>query len=455
MRNIFKRKSQKLKYVGQNKNAAWRRYQKSFKKKYATRKTFSRLPHYLLILLVSVLILKGGFYLLEGVLAGAKERDKDDGPEIARIERPEIRNLLEPRDLVNPEDTVIRKKINGREYVFHTSIEPRLQRSVLSMLDTRWARYIAIVVMEPDTGRILAMASHGGNGSLANTCLSADFPAASLFKIVTAAAAIEACSFKPDRMILFNGGKYTLYKSQLKDIENKYTNRITFESAFAQSVNPVFGKIGMNYLGRAVLEKYALNFGFNREIGFDLPLEPSAAPISDRSYNWAEVACGFNKKTRISPVHGAMLAASIIYNGRMMEPRLIDTVTVNDRQVYRQKPEPFIRSMSPQTALMLKPLMHTSLTSGTARGSFNDARGRQIIENFEIGGKTGSINNNPEQIRYDWFSGYARHKNSSAKIAVSVMVAHEKYIGTRSPEYFRKIVEEYFHNSFQAAGFRK
>ncbi|MFW5908873.1 MAG: penicillin-binding transpeptidase domain-containing protein, partial [Desulfosalsimonas sp.] len=249
--------------------------------------------------------------------------------------------------------------------------------------------------------------------------------------------------------------KYTLYKSQLKDIENRYTNRITFESAFAESVNPVFGKIGMNFLGRAALEKYASDFGFNREIVFDLPLEPSVAPISDISYNWAEVACGFNKKTRISPIHGAMLAASVIYNGRMMEPRLVDTVTVNDRTVYRQKSEPFIRSMSPQTALMLKPLMHTSIAAGTARGSFNDSRGMRIIENFEIGGKTGSINNNPEQIRYDWFSGYARHKNSSDKIAVSILVAHEKYIGTRSPEYFRKTVEEYFHNSFQTAGIRK
>ncbi|MFP4193806.1 MAG: penicillin-binding transpeptidase domain-containing protein [Desulfobacterales bacterium] len=456
MANIFKRKSGKFKYVGQEGNAAWRRYQRSFKKKSAKRRTLSRLPLYLILLLVSVLILKGGFYLLGGVLAGANENERDEGdsPGIVRIERPEIRNLLESQDFVNTEDPVIRKTINNREYVFHTTLDPDLQRSVVSMLDKKWARHIAIVVMDPGTGKILAMASHDKNDPDANPCLSADFPAASLFKIVTAAAAIENCGFDPDKELPYNGGKYTLYKSQLKDTENKYTNRITFESAFAQSVNPVFGKIGKNHLGGDTLEKFAFDFGFNREIGFDLPLEPSIAPISEHSYNWAEVACGFNRKTRISPIHAAMMAASIIYNGRMMKPRLIDKVTVSNRKVYRQKPES-IRPVSPQTALMLKPLMHTSLTSGTARGSFMDKSGRAILKNFEVGGKTGSINYNPEQIRYDWFTGYARRKGTSNKIAVSVLVAHEKYIGMRSPSYFRKIVEAYFHNSFQTAGAQK
>ncbi|MFW6297710.1 MAG: penicillin-binding transpeptidase domain-containing protein [Desulfosalsimonas sp.] len=392
---------------------------------------------------------------MKGMPAGAGEQSQDDSPDIVRIEHSEIKNLLEPTDFVNPEDNIIRKKIGDHDYAFSTTLDPYLQHFVTSMIDTKWAKHIAIVVMEPETGRILAMASHDKNNPDANACLSAKFPAASLFKIVAAAAAIETCGFQPDRLIPFNGGKYTLYKSQLKNTENKYTNRITFESAFAQSVNPVFGKIGQNHLGKTVLEKYALDFGFNQEIEFDLPLEASIAPISDQSYNLAEVACGFNRDTLISPVHGAMLAASVIYNGRMMKPRLIDSIKISKRTVYRQKPEPFIRPVSPQTAQLLKPLMHASVTSGTARGSFLGTSGRALLENFEIGGKTGSINHNPEQIKYDWFTGYARHKDTSNKIAVSVLVAHEKFIGVRSTEYFCKIVEQYFQKLVQTAEFQK
>lgn len=457
MADIFKRKSRKLKFAKQNTTAAWRRYQRSYRKKTAKRRTLARLPGYLLILCMAVLLVKGGFYILEWRLSDSGEgaQNADVQPAIKRLDHSELRKLLDPADFINPENNVIRKKIANREYTFQTTLDPQLQRAVVSMLDPRWARHIAIVVMEPETGRILAMASHNSKDTPANPCISADFPAASLFKIVSAAAAIETCGFKPEKEISFNGGKYTLYKSQLKETENRYTNHITLESAFAQSVNPVFGKIGRDYLGKTMLEKYAADFGFNREIVFDLPLETSIAPVSDKSYNWAEVACGFNKDTRISPLHGAMLAGSVINNGIMVEPRLIDTVALDERTVYRQKKELLARPVSPKTARLIKPLMHASITRGTARASFRGTRGSAIHENFEIGGKTGSINYNPELLRYDWFVGYARHKETGKKIAVSVLVTHEEYIGTRSSEYFRKIIEEYSQNYIQTAGIQK
>lgn len=452
---LFKRRNQKLKYVRQNSSAAWQRYQRRYKKIAAKRRSYARIPGYLLILLIAVLLLKGGLYLFEGVLADPGGKEVSEEAEVKSINRSELRELLDPADFINPQDTVIRKKYGDLQYRFHTTLDPDLQKSVVSMLDRKWARHIAIVVMDPETGRILAMASHDKKDSGANPCLSAEFPAASLFKIIAAAAAIEACGFKPDREISFNGGKYTLYKSQLKDTQNKYTNRITLESAFAQSVNPVFGKIGIDHLGKEMLEKYAANFGFNREIGFDLPVDRSVAPISEQSYNWAEVACGFNRDTRMSPLHAAMLASSVIYNGRMVKPRLIDRVAADGKTVYSQKPESFLRPVSPHTSRLLKPLMRTSLTRGTARGAFSDARGRAMLENYEIGGKTGSINYNPEHIRYDWFAGYARHKEMKKKLAVSVLVAHEKYIGTRASSYFREIVEKYFRQQLKTAELEK
>jgi hypothetical protein len=63
-----------------------------------------------------------------------------------------------------------------------------------------------------------------------------------------------------------------------------------------------------------------------------------------------------------------------------------------------------------------------------------------------VGGKTGSINDNPEKVKYDWFAGYARHKKTGKTIAAAVIVAHKDYIGVRAPEYFRKIVYDYMQH---------
>ena len=66
-------------------------------------------------------------------------------------------------------------------------------------------------------------------GEQENLCLKARFPAASLFKIVAAAAAIEARGFHPDKTLTYRGGRYTLYKSQLKKRQDRYSNRISLQ----------------------------------------------------------------------------------------------------------------------------------------------------------------------------------------------------------------------------------
>lgn len=451
MTRLNRRKSPDIRRPTRN-NTAWRRYQDKLKHKSATRKTLRRLPGYVLILCIALLLIKGGFFLLETMMSRPTTQSTAGTPETERIDRSGLRQRIDPAAFVNARESKIQSQSGARTYTFHTSLDPDLQESLISMMDHKWSRQVAIVVMDPQTGSILGMASLDKTDSSTDPCLSAAFPAASLFKIITAAAAMENCGYGPETQLNFNGGKYTLYRSQLKENVNKYTNSITLEHAFAQSVNPVFGKIGKNCLGGANLEKYATRFGFNREINFDLPLDTSVVKISDQAYNWAEIACGFNSTTRISPVHGAMLAAAVVNNGRLMVPRIVDMASVNDRVVYRGKTEILDRCMTPETARRLRPLMDASVTRGTARGSFRGKSGQELLKNFHIGGKSGSMNNNPEQLRYDWFAGYAQHRQSGEKIAVSVVVTHEKYIGTRAPEYFRKIISDYFQNRINTSG---
>lgn len=442
---VFRKRKINISQAGIH-TSSWRKYQFRLRQKYTARQTIRRLPAYLMILLAGILTIKGGFFLLGLLQSTSANQHPVLLPEIESITRSQLLKLIDPIDFINPEHPVIHKKIAMRECSLYTTIDERLQNSVVSMMDPRHARQIGIVVMEAQTGKILAMATHDRDDPDVNNCINAVFPAASLFKIISAAAAMETCNLAPDSRLAYNGGKYTLYKSQLTDINNKYTNHVTLENAFAESINPIFGKIGKQHLDKSVLEQYAQAFGFNREISFDLPLDTSIAAISEKPYNWAEIACGFNRTTRISALHAAMLASAVINNGIMMKPLLIEQAAINNRVAFRQNPEMLCRAIHPETAAQMQPLMNTAVTRGTARSSFRGAQGSAVLDQFEVGGKTGSINDNPLQIKYDWFAGYARHKKTGKAIAAAVIVAHKDYIGVRAPEYFRRIVYDYMQH---------
>ena len=92
--------------------------------------------------------------------------------------------------------------------------------------------------------------------------------------------------YNPDTVLKFNGYKHTLYKKQLTDTTNRYTNKVSFKNSFAQSVNPVFGKIGTLHLKKKVLDRYAQAFGFNRPIDFELPVANSHINITPKPYHW-------------------------------------------------------------------------------------------------------------------------------------------------------------------------
>ncbi len=338
---------------------------------------------------------------------------------------------------------------DGRKYRIDTSLDISLQDFLLKKINRFTSRYIGIVGMNPDAGKILFMVGFDKTNRSNNPCVDNRFPAASIFKIVTASAAIEKCGFRLGSTLTFNGMKHTLYKSQLRDRTNRYTNSITFRDSFAQSVNPVFGKIGSLYLGKAVLEKYATAFGFNRRVDFEIQLAPSTVSFSDEPYQWAEIACGFNRETTLSPLHGALIAASTLNQGRLIEPTIVEQITDDKGEIiYRSRHITINQAITPQASKMIHRLMKTTINSGTCRKIFKGYKNDDILSKLNIGGKTGSIFNKSHDMRYDWFVGFAEDKNGRKKIAISIVVAHEKYIGPRASFYAKIAMKQNFRNYF-------
>lgn len=360
-----------------------------------------------------------------------------------------VQNLIDDISLVNLENKRIDVFNNGERYSVDTTLDIPLQNFILKKLDTSTARYIGIVGMDPSTGEVLSMVSYDKTDPSSNLCVDSKFPAASIFKIVTASAAIEKNGFHPNRQLKYNGMKHTLYKSQLKKKTNKYTQRVSFQDSFAQSINPVFGKIGVYYLGKTALEEYAEAFGFNQNINFEIQVDPSGVHLSDTPYQWAEIACGFNQDTTISPLHGAMMASAIVNRGRLMEPAIVvRIVDENGNVIYRNKSVSMSQAISPEASKTLNALMTATISSGTAKKSFKGYRKDKILSRLNIGGKTGSMDNDTHDARYDWFVGFAEEKGGTAKFAVAVIVAHEKYIGLRASYYARTAMKSYFSNYF-------
>ena len=436
----------------------WRNYQSVLKRSAARKRRRHTALKYAAVLIV---VLMGLYGIIGGLGGAACHHRPADGPAAShtggrsgdhfrkRLDKHQVQSLLSSKLFVNLRQKSFDLNHGGRHLHVETSLDMPLQRYLLDRMDPSTSRYIGIVAMEPSTGRVLAMVGFDKNDSSNNPCVNSQFPAASVFKIVTAAAAIEKYHFNPDTPMTYNGRKYTLYKSQLKDKKNKWTRKITLRDSFAQSVNPVFGKIGALMLGKSVLEEYAQAFGFNRQIDFEIPLPPSSVTISDDPYQWAEIASGFNRETRISPLHGAMMAATILNQGRFVEPSIVDRIADQEgRIIYRGHPKAIKQAIKPEGARVMNRLMAETIKSGTCRKIFRGYRRDKILSRLNIGGKTGSIHNKNHDTRYDWFVGFAEEKNGTEKIVLSIVVAHEEYIGVRAGQYARMAIKHYFQNYF-------
>lgn len=440
------------------KGSNWRNYQKKLKRTAAVNKFIKNIPKYSAVLLSVLIFVCGIISSLGGIACHytpiLNDNKSDNKADIHHshkksITKRDVQTLVDGKSLINLNEKSFDFVFNEQNFRVDTSLDIPLQQFMLDNLDQSTAQYIGIVAMDPNTGRILSMVSYDKTSQYNNSCIDNSFPAASIFKIVTAAAAIEKCNFNSGSILKYNGGKHTLYKSQLKKRTNRYTNKITFRDSFAQSVNPVFGKIGSLYLGKTVLENYAEAFGFNQNIDFEIPVAPSYIYLSDEPYQWAEIACGFNQETTLSPLHGALIISAILNQGRLVEPTVVDQITDETGQViYRSHLVTLNQAITPKSAKVVNNLMEATIKSGTCRKAFRGYRKDQILSKLNIGGKSGSIDNKTHDARYDWFVGFAEEKDGHEKLVMSVIVAHEKYIGTRASHYARMAMKQYFRNYF-------
>ncbi|MBR4917442.1 MAG: penicillin-binding protein [Fibrobacter sp.] len=298
-----------------------------------------------------------------------------------------------------------------------------LAEKIDNMLRRFKPMHSAILVVEPNSNEIIAWGEtkdykvqNEPDYISRNT-----FPAASLAKTITIAAAMESNRYSLNSPIPDRGAHHTLYKNQLRVPENYTGPTIELQDAYAKSANPPLGIIGLN-VGAKRLRDAAKVLGYNMNFPGGFPGRSNYAP-PDSGYGLAEVSCGFIQSTTLTPLLAAAQVRSILTKKPLEIPWASDLAGYAPKSRIALD----IGKFSDNTYYGLRAAMVRSVTNGTARKHISTKNmARKNFNALTIGGKTGSLDGNDPNGRYEWFMGFAQSKDDPKKaIVVVIMQVHD------------------------------
>lgn len=307
------------------------------------------------------------------------------------------------------------------------TIDARYQKDLVALLKSYAVPYGAVAAVEPATGRVLALAEYSHDApQMRGLPLKAVYPAASVFKIVTGSALLEA-GVGADESVCFHGGKRRLSEKLLQDSKRDYRCN-TLSQAMGHSLNVVFAKLADRKLDGKKLRAAADRFGFNSQLAFDEPMDVSVARIPESGFDFAKTAAGFGE-VFLSPLHGALIAASVGNGGVMMAPVLFEGQTSEGKRV-----------LDAAVAKAVGEMCGLTVSEGTARRAFRE-RGRPVLGQVKVAGKTGSLHDKKPFRDFTWFVGWAPAENPTVAVAAVVVNGpmwrvHAPYVGREAVRLF-------------------
>jgi cell division protein FtsI/penicillin-binding protein 2 len=322
-------------------------------------------------------------------------------------------------------------------------LNQELQEAVKEMLTDYQVPYGVFVAIEPKTGRILAMSSHSSiDPAWESRSFYGLFPMASLFKIITASAALERQQVSADTPFQFRGGLTSENPRYWEIGPHRRNAEMTLAQAMGKSVNPVFGRLASDVVGADAIMGMTSRFGFNAPLFPGAPLTASQANQPADRHELMRMGAGLGREVKVSPLHAAAIMAGIANSGIMMAPSLLTEIRGTDGTVlFRPTPTAVRQLVSSQTANELDRMLVTTVSIGTSRRVFHDRRGRLKLADIEIAAKTGSIDGDNPAGHYSWFAAYA--PVDDPKIALVALVINQDrwrikgtHVGERALEVF-------------------
>lgn len=307
-----------------------------------------------------------------------------------------------------------------------TTLDPRLQTLAYDALGLYEG---AVIITEPETGKILAMVSKPDfdpntigeiwedlisdeeSSVLVNRVTQGLYPPGSTFKIFTALEYIRENPYDYENYSFDCNSQFRYGDNIINCFHGTRHGTVDFSLSFAKSCNASFANIGLS-LDRSKFQDMLDSLYFNQNLPVEFLSNKSSISenIADSDNDMIQTVIG-QGQTQMTPLHLAMVTAMIANGGKMMQPYIIDHIENANREIITSfEPMPLGNFISLEEADILKQLMHTVVTEGTGT--------RLKSDSYSAAGKTGSAEYNSKSDSHAWFTGFTYDTDRPLQITV-------------------------------------
>lgn len=295
---------------------------------------------------------------------------------------------------ISIKNTVIKNSSPGKNVILtlDKNIQYITEKELAKAVTESGAKNGIALVMESDSGRILAMAnfpsfnpnaySKYSQAQLRNRAVADSFEPGSTFKVFLIAAALEEKVIRPTDSFNCENGSYKIADRTIHDTHSY--GRLSVADILKYSSNIGAAKIGFK-LGDERLFRYLRSFGFGERTGIDLPGEsPGSLRDKHRWYGVDLATISFGQGVSASAIQLASAVSAVANGGTLMKPFIVDRILDDSGQeVQKFEPQAIHKVISPDTAQQVTRMMEAVTANG---GTGTNA----AVDGFRVAGKTGT-----------------------------------------------------------------
>jgi penicillin-binding protein 2 len=384
--------------------------------------------------------------------------------------------------LIDPngkEIEVLASKDSEPPYAVYTTLDRELQLHAQQAIENFNG---AVVVLERDTGAVLAIASSPGfdpnlfdtnnrnysyglsellenpNQALLNRATLGIYPLGSIFKIITMAAALESEYYEPDT--IYNCGHYFTELPGWEgtdwrlEKELPAAGEITLMQGLEKSCNPYFWHIGLDLYTKGLetaLPDMARGFGLGQLTGIEIDEDAGLVPDPESKVElfdeeWAandavQLAIG-QSFLQVTPLQVARFMAAVGNGGTIYRPQIVQSIQNAEGEVLHEF-QPEEQGQLPVSSENLETI-HQAMVN-VIRDPHATAYRRFINFSINVAGKTGTATSGDYTEPHAWFAGYTyENREDLPDIAIVVLVEYKGEGSDWAAPIFRRIVEAYF-----------
>lgn len=273
-----------------------------------------------------------------------------------------------------------------------STIQYIVERALDRAMEETEAKAATVIIMNPKTGEILAMANRPNYNpnqfgqyspeEWKNRAVSVVYEPGSTFKAIIAAAALEEGKVRPDEKII-DKGYVEISGRRIKNWSGDSYGEVTFMDIIKNSINTGFVEVGMR-VGAAKLTNYVRAFGFGKTTGVELPGEEAGILFDPKEMRDSDIATmSIGQSIAVTPLQLTAAIAAIANDGVLLQPRIIKEYRHEDGTLAESFDPVVVRqAISSETARTLTTMLEKVVSEGGAK--------RAAVQGYRFAGKTGT-----------------------------------------------------------------